>query len=93
MSVSETSESYPVIWLDENAGLRLIRCKDDIQWIVQLRRSSRWRNKTFHTDTTTIFRDHPALDLVAVREAIARDSNQSLMRSQRPYEAGEAAIS
>ena len=93
MSVSETSEAYPNIWLDEEAGLCLIRCKDDIQWIVQLRRSSRWRNRTFHTDTTTIFRDHPALDLGAVREAIARDSNQRLMRSQRPYEAGEAAIS
>ena len=84
MSISETAEAYPVIWLDEEAGLRLIRCKDDIQWIVQLRQSSRWRSRSYSTDTLTLFRDYPELDTGAVRNAIAIDANKRLVSSQRP---------
>ena len=80
----ETAEAYPVIWLDEEAGLRLIRCKDDIQWIVQLRQSSRWRSRSYSTDTLTLFRDYPELDTGAVRNAIAIDANKRLVSSQRP---------
>ena len=84
MSVSETAEAYPTIWLDENAGLRLIRCKDDIQWIVQLRQSNRWRSRSYSTDTATLFRDYPELDTGPVRNAIAIDANKRLIRSQKP---------
>ena len=85
MSVSaETSDSYPTIWLDEGAGLRLIRCKDDIQWIVQLRQSNRWRSRSYSTDTVTLFRDYPELDTGPVRNAIAFDANKRLVRSQQP---------
>ena len=84
MSISETAEAYPVIWLDEQADLRLIRCKDDIQWIVQLRRSDRWRSRSYSTDLPTLFRDYPELDTGAVRNAIAIDANKRLVRSQRP---------
>ena len=79
----ETSESYTVIWLDEKAGIRLIRCKDDIQWIVQLRQSSRWRSRSYSTDTLTLFRDYPELDTGAVRNAIAIDANKRLVRPQK----------
>ena len=84
MSISETVETYPVIWLDEEADLRLIRCKHDNQWIVQLRRSDRWRSRSYSTDTLTLFRDYPSLDTGAVRNAIAIDANKRLMSSQRP---------
>ena len=84
MSISETAEAYPVIWLDEQDDLRLIRCKDDIQWIVQLRRSDRWRSRSYSTDLPTLFRDYPELDTGAVRNAIAIDANKRLVRSQRP---------
>lgn len=80
----ETSESYPIIWLDEKAGLRLIRCKDDIQWIVQLRQSSRWRSRSYSTDLPTFFRDYPELDTGAIRNAIAIDANKRLVSSQKP---------
>ena len=80
----ETSESYPIIWLYEKAGLRLIRCKDDIQWIVQLRQSSRWRSRSYSTDLPTFFRDYPELDTGAIRNAIAIDANKRLIRSQKP---------
>ena len=84
MSISETAEAYPVIWLDEEADLRLIRCKDDIQWIVQLRQSNRWRSRSYSTDTATLFRDYPELDTGQVRNAIAIDANKRLIRSQKP---------
>ena len=84
MSVSETSETYPNIWLDDVAGLRLIRCKDDIQWIVQLRQSSRWRSRSYSTDLPTFFRDYPELDTGAIRNAIAIDANKRLVSSQKP---------
>ena len=83
MSVSETSEAYPNIWLDKEAGLRLIRCKGDLQWIVQLRQSSRWRSRSYSTDTLTLFRDYPELDTGAVRNAIAIDANKRLVRPQK----------
>ena len=85
MSVlAETSDSYPTIWLDKNADLRLIRCQDDIQWIVQLRQSNRWRSRSYSTDTATLFRDYPELDTGPVRNAIAIDANKRLVRSQKP---------
>ena len=83
-SVRETSDNYPTIWLDEEAGLRLIRCKGNIQWVVQLRQSSRWRSRSYSTDTATLFRDYPELDTGAVRNAIAIDANKRLVRSQQP---------
>jgi hypothetical protein len=82
MSVSETAEAYPTIWLDEDSGLRLVRCQDDIQWIVQLRQSSRWRSRSYSTDTRTLFRDYPELDTGPIRNAIAIDANKRLVRSQ-----------
>ena len=83
MRASETAEAYPVIGLDEKADLRLIRCKDDIQFIVQLRQSGRWRSRSYSTDLPTLFRDYPELDTGAVRNAMAIDANKRLVRSQR----------
>jgi hypothetical protein len=84
MSVlAETSDSYPTIWLDKNAGLRLIRCEGDIQFIVQLRQSNRWRSRSYSTDTLTLFRDYPELDTGPIRNAIAIDANKRLIRSQK----------
>jgi hypothetical protein len=84
MSVlAETSDSYPTIWLDEDSGLRLVRCKGDIQFIVQLRQSNRWRSRSYSTDTLTLFRDYPELDTGAIRNAIAIDANKRLISSQK----------
>ena len=83
MSISETAEAYPVIWLDKEADLRVIRCRDEIQWIVQLRQSGRWRSRSYSTDLPTLFRDYPELDTGAVRNAIAIDANKRLVSSQR----------
>ena len=82
MSNNESNDSYNrIVYL--LGDIRLIRCRDDEQWITQYHRGGYWRGRSYHTEINTIGRDEPALDLVDVREAIARDSNQRLMQSQR----------
>ena len=84
MSNNERSNSYNrIVYLLDD--IRIIRCRDDLQWITQYHRGGYWRGRSYHTDINTIGRDEPALDLVDVREAIARDSNQRLMRSQEAH--------
>jgi hypothetical protein len=80
----EPSDNYrDIIWINQGESIRLIRCKDNIQFIVQLRQSGRWRSRSYSTDTLTIFRDYPSLDTGAVRNAIAIDANKRLVSSQR----------
>ena len=42
----ETDDIYPAVFQFKHC--RIIRCKDDIQWIVQLRISDRWRSASYH---------------------------------------------
>ena len=80
----ETSESYrDIIWMNQGEGIRIIRCKDNIQFIVQLSKASRWRSRSYSTDVDTIFRDYPALNLPCVVEAIASYTNRRLVQTQQ----------
>jgi hypothetical protein len=80
----EPSDNYrDIIWINQGESIRLIRCKDNIQFIVQLRQSGRWRSRSYSTDLPTLFRDYPELDTGAVRNAIAIDANKRLVSSQR----------
>lgn len=81
MSNNERSNSYShIVYLLDD--IRLIRCRDDLQWITQYHRGGYWRGRSYHTEINTIARDEPMLDLADVREAIARDINKRLMQSQ-----------
>ena len=71
---------YRIVYL--LGDVRLIRCRDDLQWIAQYLKGGYWRSRSYHTDISTIHRDEPMLDLRCVREAIARDANKRLMYSQ-----------
>jgi hypothetical protein len=44
---NETEEDYDRI-ISRDGDLRLIDCRDGIQWIMQRRSGSEWRNKSFH---------------------------------------------
>jgi len=82
MSNNESRNNYSrIVYLLND--VRLIRCRDDLHWITQYHRGGYWRGRSYHTEINTIGRDEPALDMQCVREAIARDSNQSLMQSQK----------
>jgi len=80
-SHNESSNSYSRIVYVLN-DIRLIRCRDDLQWITQYHRGGYWRSRSYHTEVSTIHRDEPMLDLRCVREAIARDANKRLIYSQ-----------
>ena len=83
-SVRETSDNYrDIIWIDQGESIRLIRCKDDIQWIVQLSKASRWRSRSYSTDVATVFRDYAALNLPCVAEAIASYTNRRLVQAKQ----------
>ena len=80
----ETSDNYrDIIWINQGEGIRLIRCKDNIQFIVQLSKASRWRSRSYSTDVATVFRDYPALNLPCVAEAIASYTNRRLVQTQQ----------
>ena len=53
-ATAESSKEYPYLWLSECQKLRIIRCKDDLQWIVQAFQSPKWRNLSFHTEWDSI---------------------------------------
>ena len=43
-AIVESSKEYPYLWLSKCKKSRIIRCKDDLQWIVQAWQSPKWRN-------------------------------------------------
>lgn len=53
-NLPETSNEYPYLWLSECRKYRIIRCKDDIQHIMQGWQSPKWRNLSYHTDWASI---------------------------------------
>ena len=80
-SRNERSNNYSRIVYVLN-DIRLIRCRDNLQWITQYYRGGYWRSRSYHTEIGTIHRDEPMLDLQCLREAIALDANKRLMQSQ-----------
>jgi hypothetical protein len=45
---SESDDAYPCIL--RRRRVRVIQCREDIQWIVQVRYGNRWRNVSYHRD-------------------------------------------
>ena len=83
-SRNEGSDNYrDIIWINQGEGIRLIRCKDNIQFIVQLSKASRWRSRSYSTDVATVFPDYPTLNLPCVAEAIASYTNRRLAQTQQ----------
>ena len=50
----EKHPDYPTIWRSANKKYRIIRCKDDIQYIVQQYKSPKWRSDSYHVDWSSI---------------------------------------
>ena len=57
MSVGETSPQYPALWVSRCEQYRLIRCPDDIQYILQRWQSPKFRSLSFHLSYQSI--DNP----------------------------------
>ena len=68
----EKDDAYPIV-ARLNERWRVIRCADDIQWILQKHSGGRWRGNSFHRDRDVLLQriaercgevDAAALDLV-----------------------------
>ena len=74
----ETNPEYPAICQFDR--YRVIRCKDDIQFIVQEFYGNRWRNLSYHVYWSSLSRRYPT-------------APQHLEGSQSDYKRGESAES
>ena len=54
ISAAESHPDYPSIIQSNCGNWRVIRCPDDLQWIVQQYRSPKWRNKSYHREWWSI---------------------------------------
>ena len=54
ISLPENQSNYPSLWKSDCNRFRIIRCTDDIQWIVQAYQSPKWRSVSYHTEWTSI---------------------------------------
>ena len=54
ISLPESHPDYPALWLSDCGKWRVIRCVDDLQYIVQHYRSPKWRSKSYHTQWRSI---------------------------------------
>ena len=54
ITLPESHPDYPSVWQSECGMWRVIRCADDIQYIVQRYRSPKWRRKSYHKEWLSI---------------------------------------
>ena len=78
-AIAESSKEHPYLWLSECQKFRIIRCKDDLQCIVQAWQSPKWRNLSFHTEWNSIAMRWSALNVP--------DSQPTVTTSMLPQEA------
>lgn len=56
IKLPEKHPDYPSLWQSKCGQFRIIRCKDDIQFIVQRYRNAKriWEGKSFHVEWNSI---------------------------------------
>jgi hypothetical protein len=50
----EQHPEYPTLWRSASKNYRIIRCKDDIQFIVQQYKTPKWRGESYHVEWASI---------------------------------------
>jgi hypothetical protein len=46
--IGESEEAYPMVVVSLSDKLRIVDCRDQMQWIVQKRQSGRWLGISYH---------------------------------------------
>ena len=72
--LSESSNQYPYLWQSQCELFRVIRCKDNLQQVVQAWQSPKWRNLSHHTDWNSIGRRWIELDIPSVIPSKTQES-------------------
>lgn len=63
VSLSEGHPDYPFVWQSDCGTHRVIRCVDDLQWIVQKYRRPKWRSLSYHREWSSIRRRWGSVEL------------------------------
>jgi hypothetical protein len=87
--MKEQDPNYPNIVQQLTNNLRVIHCRNNLQWIVQMRdyHGSRWRNISFHRERSSLIRQVNSMGV----DAAPLDSLPERYRSHS--KAGCASIS
>jgi hypothetical protein len=59
----ESDENYDGV-ISREGDLRIVNCRDDIQWIVQRLTGGRWRNKSFHRTRRSLIQRYGPLEMI-----------------------------
>lgn len=54
IKLPEKHPDYPTLWRSACKKYRIIRCKDDIQYIVQQFKQPIWRSESYHVEWNSI---------------------------------------
>ena len=54
IKLPEKHPDYPQLWQSKCKQWRIIRCKDDIQFIVQQFKQPTWRSESYHVEWESI---------------------------------------
>ena len=54
IKLPEKHPEYPALWKSNCNRWRIIRCKDDIQFIVQQFKRPTWRSDSYHVEWSSI---------------------------------------
>jgi hypothetical protein len=61
----ESDESYEGV-ISREGDLRIVNCRDDLQWIFQRFRGSKWRSESFHRSRHSLIRRYGPLQIILV---------------------------
>jgi hypothetical protein len=50
--------------ISREGDLRIVNCRDDIQWIIQRFNGGQWRNKSFHRTRQSLVRCYGPLQII-----------------------------
>lgn len=71
MSHRETSNDYRGIVATLDTSTRIITCKDGIQWILQHRRGTEWKSRSYYRQRESLLKLLDPSTPTETREAIA----------------------
>ena len=54
IKLPEKHPDYPSLWQSKCGQFRIIKCKDDIQFIVQQFKRPTWRSESYHVEWESI---------------------------------------
>ncbi|MCP4408508.1 MAG: hypothetical protein GY807_12235 [Gammaproteobacteria bacterium] len=60
-AIAEQGDNYPNVVMQQGAHVRIIRCRDGIQWIIQTRSekvatSAKWTPRSYHRSKKSLIR-------------------------------------